>query len=37
MNNEQRYLRQKVACAKTRVAAYTALVKELASDEGVTY
>jgi hypothetical protein len=38
VDNEERYLLQKVACRKTNlIAAYTALVKELASDEAVTY
>jgi hypothetical protein len=33
VDNEERYLLQKVACKKTNlIAAYTALVKELASD-----
>jgi hypothetical protein len=37
VDNEERYLLQKVACKKTNlIAAYTALVKELASEEGVT-
>jgi hypothetical protein len=36
--NEERYLLEKFACKKTNlIAAYNALVKELASDEGVTY
>jgi hypothetical protein len=38
VDNEERYLLQKVACKKTNlIAAYSALVKELTSDEGVTY
>jgi len=35
VDNEERYMLQKVACKKTNLIA--ALVKELTSDEGVTY